>query len=591
MTDTLLAGTRAEHSPPCLLARPGAVYAAGRCRFVDASLADIARDHGDGAAWLAAFERHGADAPRHVTGDFAVAVHTRSGRVHLAVDRFAVRTLCWRQARDGVLCHERADVVAGADAGHDPQALYNYLYFHTIPAPRTFFADVARVPAGHCVTIEHRDVVITRWWQPRFVEDGSVAFADLRREFRALVRGAVARELEGPGPVGCFLSGGTDSSTVAGMLCDITGKPAPTYSIGFDADGYDEMAFARIAARHFGTDHHELYVTPADLVDSIPRIAAACDQPFGNSSIVPTYFCAKVARADGMARILGGDGGDELFGGNSRYAKQRVFGWYDTLPGVARTHLVEPLFAGRSGSGVPGFSKFASYVEQARVPMPDRTQMYNLLSRLGVDEVLAAPLLAQVDTEEPLRDLRAAWRAVPAPSLVNRMLAHDWRYTLAENDLPKVRNAAAIADIPVGFPLLDDALADFSLRLPPQQKLKGLQLRWFFKEALRGFLPDATLRKQKHGFGLPFGVWVNRHADLHALAADAVHGLARRGVVREAFVARLLREHLPRHPGYYGELVWIFMMLELWLRRPGTALPAVAADAVPRAAHFAMERS
>jgi len=511
--------------------------------------------------------------------------------VHLAVDRFAVRTLCWRVTRDGVLCHERADVAAGADAEHDPQALYNYLYFHTIPAPRTFFADVRRVPAGHCVTIEQGNVTTTRWWQPRFVEDSGLGFDDLRREFRALVRAAVARELDGPGPVGCFLSGGTDSSTVAGMLTDITGKPAPTYSIGFAAEGYDEMAFARIAAQHFGTDHHEYYVTPADLVEGIPHIASSCDQPFGNSSIVPTYFCARMARADGMARILGGDGGDELFGGNSRYAKQRIFGWYDALPRAARTHVVEPLFAGRSASAVPGLRKVASYVEQARVPMPDRTQMYNLLARLGVDEVLAAPLLVQVDTGEPLRDLRATYDGVRAHSLVNRMLAHDWRYTLAENDLPKVRNATAIAGIPVGFPLLDDALTDFSLRLPPRLKLKGLQLRWFFKEALRGFLPDAILRKQKHGFGLPFGVWVNRHTDLHALASDAVHGLARRGVVREAFVGRLMREHLPAHPGYYGELVWIFMMLELWLRRPATALPAVAAEAVPRAAHLAVVRS
>jgi asparagine synthase (glutamine-hydrolysing) len=147
------------------------------------------------------------------------------------------------------------------------------------------------------------------------------------------------------------------------------------------------------------------------------------------------------------------------------------------------------------------------------------------------------------------------------------MLAFDWRYTLAECDLPKVCGSAALAGVEVGFPLLDTALVDFSLRLPASYKLKGQTLRWFFKEALRGFLPDATLAKRKQGFGLPFGVWAVQNRELKALAADAMHGLAERNVVQKAFVDHLLAVHLPAHPGYYGELVWILTMLELWLRR------------------------
>src|SRR6185436_7996996 len=146
-------------------------------------------------------------------------------------------------------------------------------------------------------------------------------FGDLKEAFLASVCGAV-RSAAADGPVGTFLSGGTDSSTIAGMLGEVTGEPARTYSIGFEAQGYDEMAYARIAARHFGTRHHEYYVTPADVADAIPRIAAVHDQPFGNSSAVPTYYCAKLAKEDGVDTLLGGDGGDELFGGNERYAKQ-----------------------------------------------------------------------------------------------------------------------------------------------------------------------------------------------------------------------------------------------------------------------------
>ena len=153
---------------------------------------------------------------------------------------------------------------------------------------------------------------------PEFTEPtGDVSFESLRTEFRRLLRDAVARRLDGSVPA-CFLSGGTDSSTVAGMIREVSGQPAHTYSIGFEAEGYDEMAYARIAARHFGCEHHEYYVTPADLVRSIAEVAASYDQPFGNSSALPAYYCAKVAREQGVTRMLAGDGGDELFGGKSR---------------------------------------------------------------------------------------------------------------------------------------------------------------------------------------------------------------------------------------------------------------------------------
>jgi len=366
--------------------------------------------------------------------------------------------------------------------------------------------------------------------------------------------------------IGCYLSGGTDSSTVAGLLTRVTGRPAETYSIGFDVQGYDEMEYARIAARHFGTRHHEYYITPEDLVAGMPTVAASYDQPFGNSSAVPAYYCARRAREDGVAKLLAGDGGDELFGGNTRYAKQRVFGAYDSLPGLVRKGLAEPLTDTGLFDRLPLLRKGASYVRQARVPMPGRMHTYNLLIRVGLEEVLDARFLATVDAGGPERQQDQVYAACPATSLVNRMLAYDWRYTLAENDLPKVVGSAALAGVEVGFPLLDDRLLDFSLKLPSAYKVRGLKLRWFFKEALRGFLPDAIITKKKHGFGLPFGAWAVKHAGLNRLAADALGSLAGRGVIREGFIGRLLGEHLPAHPGYYGELVWILTMFELWLR-------------------------
>jgi len=146
------------------------------------------------------------------------------------------------------------------------------------------------------------------------------------------------------------------------------------------------------------------------------------------------------------------------------------------------------------------------------------------------------------------------------------MLAFDWRYTLAETDLPKVCGTTSLAQVSVGFPMLDARLLAYALRLPPRFKVNGLKLRWFFKEALRGFLPDATITKKKQGFGLPFGVWATRHDGLRKLASDSLGSLATRGIVRPEFIKELLEVRLAQHPGYYGEMIWILMMLEQWIQ-------------------------
>ena len=537
----------------------------GKPRFLDADLQQLAAAEGVVAAWKKGFERHKTNAPNSVAGDFAVAVQTADDGVFMAVDRFATRTLCYRNVGGWLLFAERADQLADSSTEIDNQAIFDYFYFHAIPSPRTIFKGVFRVPPGHYVLYKQGQLTVAPYWIPTFSEPGKVSFEVLRDEFRALLKSAVARQLDG-GKAGCFLSGGTDSSTVAGMIGQVLEKPAATYSIGFEAEGYDEMAFARMAAKQFNTKHHEYYVTPEDLVRSIAKVAASYDQPFGNSSALPAYYCAVMAKDDGVTRILAGDGGDELFGGNSRYAKQRVFDWYQYIPSIIGRGVMEPLLGSNLAGSLPILRKASSYVEQASVPMPDRLQMYNLITRLGVEQTLTASFLAQVDIFSPLQHQRTVWAGAQANNNTNRELAFDWRYTLAESDLPKVCGTTRLAGLEVGFPMLDDDLFNFSLRLPIDYKLKGLKLRWFFKEALRGFLPDEILVKKKQGFGLPFGVWLTRNEPLRRLATESVHGLAERKVLRQDFAEVLLRKLVFEHPGYYGEMIWIAMMLEQWLQ-------------------------
>ena len=542
----------------------------GKPRFNDSSLAKTVKRESEEAAWREAFQRFGTQAPEHVSGDFSVAFRQPDGAAFLAVDRFAIRSLCYRQVGNQLLFAERADQLADASTEIDPQAIFDYLYSHAIPSPRTIYKGIYRVPPAHYVLFKNSRLTVAPYWIPAFEEVSPPSFDQLRDEFRTLLQQATARQLNG-GKAGCFLSGGTDSSTVAGMTGLAHGTPAATYSIGFEAEGYDEMEFARIAAKRFNTEHHEYYVTPADLVRSIPMVAASYDQPFGNSSALPAYYCAKMAKDDGVTRILAGDGGDELFGGNSRYAKQRVFDWYQHIPGPVRRGLMEPLLSTSFAGSLPVIRKASSYVEQASVPMPDRLQMYNLITRLGIDQTLTPGFLGQIDISSPLQHQRNVWAGAQTANNTNRELSFDWRYTLAESDLPKVCGTTRLAGLEVGFPMLDDDLLAFSLRLPVDYKLKGLKLRWFFKEALRGFLPDEIITKKKQGFGLPFGVWVTRDETLRKLASESVRGLVDRGILRADFVEVLLTKHLYEHPGYFGEMIWISMMLEQWLkiRSPG----------------------
>lgn len=517
---------------------------------------------GAAAAIEATVGRAGAAAFRRIRGAFAAVAIAHGGEeAWLAVDRMGIERLCYALSGASLAVSNRADCLGVPDAGAlNAQALYDYVFFHATPAPATLYRDRWQVPNGHAVHIRRGDAREHRYWDQRFSEDARDE-ARLKEEFFALLEKA-HRPYVGD-HVATFLSGGTDSSTVCGMFGRVSGRPAVSYSIGFAAEGYDETGYAQTAARHFGADHRVYYVTPEDVVQAIDIVAGYYDQPFGNASAVPVYWCARKAREDGMALILAGDGGDELFGGNARYGTQWQFSLYERVPRIVRRGLMEPVL-GNMPRGIPLVSKAGSYVRQAAVPMPDRLHTYNLVNQLGAENVFSGDFLKQVDVAEPLRAQRAVYESANARSLINHMLWLDFKYTLADSDLPKVSGMCEAAGIEVAYPLLSDEIIEFSARLAPELKLRGTQLRPFFKQALSGFLPQATIAKPKHGFGLPFGLWLTTHAPLQALAYSSLESLDRRGILAQGFVTRLIDQHRSGHAAYYGTLVWVLMMLERW---------------------------
>lgn len=450
----------------------------------------------------------------------------------------------------------------------DNQAIYNYVYHHCIPAPKTIYQNIFKMQCGEKLTVNASTLQNETYYCPNF-NSGAVDEKTLQKQLLDTLESSVSDRLAAANTdeVGAFLSGGLDSSTVAGMFAKHSPKgQAKTFTMGFHAEGYDESGFAKITSDHFGTDHHVYYVTPEDVTDSLPAIATYYDEPFGNSSALPAYHCAKFAKEHGVNIMLAGDGGDELFSGNERYAKQKIFELYFKIPAPIRKLLLEiPLSKVNENSNIPIINKVASYVRQATLGLPDRLQSYNFLHRISPETVFTKDFLVSVDANYPLNQIRSRYNLPDKADYQNRMLYLDWKFTLADNDLVKVSNMCHKAGVEVLYPMLDDRLLEMATIIPSAIKLPGNKLRNFYKETTRGFLPDATLNKSKKGFGLPFGVWMKEHQPLREMAYDNVLSLSDKGYFSRPFLEQAIKMHREGHASYYGELIWILSMLNMWL--------------------------
>jgi asparagine synthase (glutamine-hydrolysing) len=504
----------------------------------------------------------------------AVVVDARDRRVLVANDRFGIGPLYHWAGRDTLVVSSDLDALVAhgsVPVTLSDQALYDYLFFHCIPAPRTIYRDVAKLDPATVLAWEDGRARVRENWHPRFAASG--ATVPDHRVLRERLDAAVATRA-GDG-VGAFLSGGLDSSTVAGMLAKHQ-PSAPSFTIGFNAEGYDESGFARISAGHFATTHNEYFVTSGDIVDSWPAIARHYGEPFGNSSVMPTYHCARFAASKGVGTLLAGDGGDELFGGNKRYVDQEVFERYFQVPAVLRWlveagYRVLPFLA-----HLPIARKGANYIHQANLSVPDRLQSWNFLNRLPQEQLLETGWIRGIDTGLPPAVWRSRYAAAGDVAPLHAMLYLDWKFTLADNDLVKVNAMCDLAGVDVRYPMLDSAVVDYSTTIPAAAMNPQGRLRGFYKDAMQGFLPEAVINKSKHGFGLPFGVWMRDDRALNDLAESALRAFARRGIVRADFIDQAIKLLRGDAPGYYGELIWILVTLEFWLSRPARSAARVA---------------
>lgn len=545
----------------------------GNIYWKDPRLGELAANQTDAQAIALAYGQAQTNTAflNQISGSFALALtNIRQKITLLAIDPLGIEKLCYGHCNGQLVFSSSVQGVKAhpaVKATISNQAIYSYFYFHCIAAPQTIYENIYKLQPGELLEFRNAQSKCCQYWKIHYQDRNKEPLESLVRQFHQVLDTSVAKPLGRFEHIGAFLSGGTDSSSVTAGITRVATEPAKTFSIGFDAPGYDESEYAQITVKRFNTQHHDYYVTPQDVYEAVPKIAAYYDEPFGNASAVPTYFCAKLARESGITQLLAGDGGDEIFAGNTRYLKQKVFEYYAKIPRLLRAGLIEPLTRYFPlGAKIAPLRKLRSYIAQANIPLPDRLETYNFLHQNPVVEIFDAGFLAEVNQDAALESQRSIYGQADCGSSLNRMLFLDLKYTLADNDLRKVNGMCDLAGVNVHYPLLDLDMVNFSAKIPTRLKIKGHKLRYFFKYALKDTLDKKTLTKSKHGFGLPFGLWLNTHPDLNSLATDSLDKMKQRGIIQPAYIDKLWENHRSGHTSYYGVMIWQIMFLECWLQ-------------------------
>ncbi|MCG6118441.1 MAG: asparagine synthase C-terminal domain-containing protein [Aquimonas sp.] len=497
----------------------------------------------------------------------------RSGSLLLVGDHFGSVPLYYGVAPDAVLLGNRLQPLLRAPfcrRSPDPAAIFHYLNFGCVPAPLTIVPEFRRLLPGSEVELAPGQIgEPIRWWRPPYAEDRDGNPETLASELREQITHAVQRHRPAADARwGCFLSGGTDSSSVVTLLArQSPPQPVHSYSIGFAEADFDELEFARMAADACGAHGHFGRLDEAETLAVLPRLTELYDQPFGNQSAVPTRACAALAAQDGRNLLLAGDGGDEIFGGNERYAKDQVMQGFYRLPGPLK-RVARGLGQRLGGGHNRLLNRIDNFTRRASLPNPDRFYTDDAFASEHFEALLGAPLASALAPGLSLAFMRETYEGSQAQAELHRLMALDLELAIAQNDLVKVDGACRHAGVGVRFPLLDPDLVAYTGRLKAHWKVRGLDKRHLFKQAMRPILPDAILAKRKQGFGLPLEVWIKQDPQFRAFISELLLSprSASRGWFRADFVEQLLARHLAGAWDYSSAL-WLLAVLELWMRQ------------------------
>lgn len=455
----------------------------------------------------------------------------------------------------------------------DNNAIYNYCTFTFVPTPQTIYNEVKKIPPGHAVILHNGEFDLHKYWDISYADGGDKGEKYYRGRIMQELEYAVKRRfdpLKDGDRTGAFLSGGLDSSTVCGLMTKIGGRDVKTFSIGFREKRYDETEYADIAARHFGLKNHKHIVEPGELIGAIKTLVKEYDEPFGNQSAIAAYYCMKMARDNGVDILLGGDGGDENFGGYDHYVLDKVYSIYQHFPVMLRRSLIEPFFFNKMLESVRAFRRFRSYIKLSNLPDPERRFFYELYPVYDRGGIFSSDFLKTVDSDAPLELMNAYYSSPRTKYHLNRLMYLDAKIGLIDNDLRgKIDRASQVAGVSVRFPMLDNRLWELGSAIPSGLKVKGFARKYIFKEALKCFLPKEIIAKKKQGFGVPYAVWLRNDPGTRKFTEEMLldpSAITRR-YFKKDFFDKMLRLHDTKTGmSYYGDILWRFLMLEAWHR-------------------------
>lgn len=556
----------------------------GQPRWTDPFLAALASEEGHAVALSRAYAQEGFELLAGLEGEFSLAILDLQKHIALlAVDRMGRGRLYFSEPENGCLIFgSTADSVAAhpsVTSTISEQGIFDYLFLYYSPAPQTIYKEQNKLMAGQYLLFDGASSKTHFYWHMPYDVKSRASSAELAEGLRTKLRASVERIVsnEKLDRVGAFLSGGLDSSTTAGLLNEQGPAPSKCFTIGFDEPGYDEMEFAAKVASHFGVDHTPYYMTNDDLIDVIPRLVAAYDEPFGNSSAIPTYLCARVAREHGIETMIAGDGGDELFAGNERYVAYDIYERYNRLPHALRKGLVEPATTFLSSLMENSIlRKGRNFLRTANTPFPDRVFMLNAFSAESIkatygtmNAIFESDFIATVNPEHPIEGMREIHNRTSSTDPVQRLMHLDLQRTLADNDLNKVGRMCELAGVAVRYPFLDDDLVSFSATIPSAVLLENGDLRRFYKNAFQDFLPASTINKSKHGFGLPTTEWMRANEKMREMVYAAFDSFTSRGILKKSFCTEIVENLMENKSRYLADSAWDILILELWLQKRG----------------------
>ena len=529
--------------------------------------------HSDTETIVHAYEEWGAACVERLRGMFAFAIWDEGERtLFVARDRVGKKPLYYTLTPGGTLVFgsELKSLLEHPEVGRvlDFEALDAYLTFGYVPDPLCIFRGVEKLPPGHHLTFAGGRLAVRQYWDFDFAPaEGRRREEDYLEELRALLDEAVRIRLVADVPLGAFLSGGVDSSAVVGLMARASGRPVKTFSIGFNEDSYSELKYARVTAERFATEHHEFVVTP-DICHVVDELAWHFDEPFADSSAIPTYMVSKLAR-EHVTVALSGDGGDELFAGYTRYVVDRRRGGFARLPRLVRSGLMQPL-----SRRLPHGARGRNYLYNVALDPLDR-----YIDSVSTFTSLTRPALYRDDFASQLGADGAASRfreyaaRVATGNGVDPLLYLDSKTYLPGDILTKVDRMSMAVSLEARVPLLDHKLIEFVTRIPADLKLKGLTTKHIFKRAVRGLVPDEILDRPKQGFGVPISQWIN--AELRGRIRETLtEARARqRGYFEPDYLGLLLDEHERGRRDHSAQL-WSLFMLELWHRTFMDGAPA-----------------